>query len=717
MSAPTEIKLSGTVSHLLSQDANTGFCIARLNVPALPQEGFPEPLHGRREVTVTGVLHGAKVGDRVRVVGAPKEHPKYGWQVSATRMVKARLLQKATPDLIIKSRFLGRLSREDIQRAKRIFPDLASQLSNNQMPGGKKDSDLCRRLDRAWQECQPLRAGAGFLNALGLGPDTITRVIAVYGKGVIDQISQSPYRLLGVPGIGFKTADDLAVKMGLDSQADARLSQSMDFMIRQARSRGNTIISPRSLIDGASNLTGNDKLTLSRNLQQSIQKGRLSSGTGFVGDASLVSLEIGVAKQIKRRTGPVRQLQPGRLDFALYDEQNEAVNLVLGQNVSILTGGPGVGKTTVVRALVGGLEALGGDILLAAPSAKAARRMSEATGRPAKTLHQLLEFNGASGFGRNEQNMLDGSVLIIDEASMVDITMISRVLRAMPEHMRLILVGDKDQLPSIDAGNVLADLVASGAVPTARLLTPRRQDKGSNIIEVAHRILRGEMPDLDRDGDFRFIQASEPEAILRQIEGSLKSTFSHLKFGVSGEGAQVLSPQNTQAVGVRAINKRLQESLNPQPTAVSFFGESYRCADPIMQMENDYRRGMMNGQTGVIVHADRMTQQVLARFDGRIMPLRGREMAQVRLGYAATVHKSQGSEYDAVLMPISSLHQSMLTRQSIYTAITRGKKGVHFIGEPEALEKGLADTRDADRQTLLCRLLREGPEPGLEVAV
>lgn len=708
MNEANEVRLTATIQRVLSHDSRTGHSILRAVLDA-PGSGLPAPLAGARQVTITGTLHGVAVGDRVRVVGEPVQHPQFGWQFRAKRMVRADLLRRAGADLVLKTGCFGRLARDEIEQARSAIPRLPEALEQNAVVvAGLKGTDrkLIERLLTAWEECQTLRPAAGYLDALGMGADAIGRVVSVYGTGTIDRVTKSPYDLLGVPGIGFRTVDALAKRLGIAEDAQLRLAHSIDHLIERARERGDTIVSPGGLVVSAGRLAGLSNAVMAKALHFSVQKGTLTSTPDGIGNAQLVSHEREIAERLKARVQPARALALGPQSGQLFDEQRAAVQALVRAQTGILTGGPGVGKTTVTRALMEALSAEGEEILLAAPTGQAARRMADATGAQTFTVHQLLKSQGTAGFLHNENNPLKGSALIVDEASMLDVSLTAALLRAMPPHMRLYLVGDRDQLPSVDAGNVLGDLIDSGVIPVAKLTQVRRQAHDSDIVQVAHSFLRGEMPDLaGANSDFLFLPSQGDGEIANRLQQTVTELLPSL--GFAPNDIQVLTPQRTTLVGVQLLNRQLQARLNPPgPQALHLFGDHFGPGDRVMQVANDHERGLSNGQTGVIAHIDTRSRAAWVRFDDQLLAISAQQMAQVRLAYAATVHKSQGSEYGAVVVPISSSHAGMLTRRLLYTALTRGKKQVVFIGEPEALQKGLANTADAQRKTQLAGLLR-----------
>lgn len=390
------------------------------------------------------------------------------------------------------------------------------------------------------------------------------------------------------------------------------------------------------------------------------------------------------------------------------DVQVAAINEALRSKVMVLTGGPGTGKSTTVKGIIAALESMKMKILCAAPTGRAAKRMSEATGKEAKTIHRLLEFNPKGGFGRNEANPLDGDVLIVDESSMIDILLMNSLLKAVPAEMRLILVGDTDQLPSVGAGNVLRDIIDSGAVPVVRLTRIFRQALTSRIVTNAHKVNRGEFPDVsnDREGDFFFIKDEDPEHAAAEIVNIVKNRIPKA-YGYGIGDIQVLVPMRKSVVGSISLNAALQDAINPVGDCLQSGANKYRKDDKVMQIKNNYDNGVFNGDIGTVESVDTDENTLTVRFDTGLVEYEKNELGELTLSYACTIHKSQGSEYPVVVMPLMMSHYIMLQRNLVYTGITRAKKLCIIIGSKKALAMAVKNMSVSKRNTKLKERLNE----------
>jgi exodeoxyribonuclease V alpha subunit len=403
-----------------------------------------------------------------------------------------------------------------------------------------------------------------------------------------------------------------------------------------------------------------------------------------------------------------------RTGLILADSQREAIRVALGAKVLVVTGGPGVGKTTLVNSLLKILRAKSVDVALCAPTGRAAKRLADSTGLEAMTIHRLLEADpSAGGFRRDESYPLECDLLVIDETSMVDVPLMRAVLRALPEKAALLLVGDVDQLPSVGPGQVLADIIASGAVPVVRLTEIFRQSVESRIIANAHRINRGEMPELDpvEGGAFFFVEAADAEDGVRKILALVKDRIPK-RFGFDPiRDIQVLSPMNRGGLGARSLNLELQQALNPPGQArIERFGQIFGPGDKVMQIENDYDRDVYNGDLGIITGLDAESGELAVDFEGRIVSYESGELDELALAYATTIHKSQGSEYNAVVIPLTMQHYPMLQRNLVYTGVTRGKRLVVIVGQKRALAMAVRGAGDKRRWSKLRERLREAAQ-------
>src|SRR5689334_29267 len=519
-------------------------------------------------------------------------------------------------------------------------------------------------------------------------------------------MTDNPYRLArDIRGIGFKTADAIASRLGIEKTAMIRIRAGISYALVEAMDDGHCGLPT----DDLTRLTV-ELLEVPEELAAPALDLELTAGTvvaDTIGDKPCVFLsnlyraEQAVVEQLRRLlAGPVPwpYIDPDKAlpwieqktGLALAETQAAAIRLALLSKVLVITGGPGVGKTTIVNAILRILAAKGVSLLLCAPTGRAAKRMTEATGFEARTIHRLLEIDPTTGgFKRNDETPLECDLLVVDETSMVDVLLMQALLKAVPDHAGLLIVGDIDQLPSVGPGQVLADLIASGAVPVVRLTEVFRQAAQSRIITSAHQINRGAMPDLSKpegDSDFYFVQANDPEAAVSRVIELVKRHIPR-RFGFDPvRDIQVLCPMNRGGIGARSLNIDLQAALNPAgEQKVERFGWTFAPGDKIMQIENDYEKEVYNGDIGYIETVDAETSELRANFDGRTVTYGFGELDTLVPAYATTIHKSQGSEYPAVIIPVLTQHYPMLQRNLLYTGVTRGKRLVVLVGQRKAV--------------------------------
>lgn len=585
-----------------------------------------------------------------------------------------------------------------------------------------------QRIKQAWNEQKAVRKIMVFLHGNGVSTARAVRIHKTYGDEAIEIVRADPYRLArDIRGIGFKTADQIAQRLGLALDAPARIDAGLQHVLVQATDNGHCALPVDVLRDEATRLLSVDSTLVLAGIDRSLSSRDLIRER--VGDADLLFLphlrhaEHAIAHRLLR-SAQARPPYPdidaatdlaaveARTGQALAPSQRDAVLAALRHRVLVITGGPGVGKTTILRTLLALLTQRKVRCLLAAPTGRAARRMAEATGLPAQTIHRLLEVNpGTGGFLRKEDNQLATDLLVIDEASMVDVPLLHSVLRALPEPAALLLVGDVDQLPSVGPGSVLRDLIDSQSIPVVRLIEVFRQAAGSRIITNAHRINQGLLPEPHTGSDltdFYFIEREDPGAITATLLEVVRNRIP-TRFKLDPiRDVQILTPQNRGSLGVRELNNVLQEALNPAAEGVPWiekFGIRFRRGDKVLQTRNNYDKDVFNGDVGWITALDELEQELTIDFDGRAVVYDFGELDEVVPAYAMTVHKSQGSEFPAVVIPLAVQQYILLQRNLLYTAITRGRKLVVVIGQSRALRIAIQnDQREARWGALSHRL-------------
>ena len=563
-----------------------------------------------------------------------------------------------------------------------------------------------RRITDAWAEQKIVREIMVFLHSHGVGTARAVRIFKTYGADAIQVMADNPYRLArDIRGIGFKTADAIAMRLGIDKAAMIRVRAGISYALAEAMDEGHCGLPTGELIPLAAIL-----LEVPAELVQTALDLELTEGTvvaDTVGETPCIFL-TGLYRAERVIAERIRSLANGRLPWpyidpekalpwieqktglSLAESQAAAIRQALLAKVFVITGGPGVGKTTIVNSILRILAAKGVGLSLCAPTGRAAKRMTEATGFEAKTIHRLLEVDPKTGgFRRGSDHPIDCDLLVVDETSMVDVMLMQALLRAVPNHAALLIVGDIDQLPSVGPGQVLADIITSGTVPVARLSEVFRQAAESRIITNAHRINRGAIPDLTRpkgDSDFYFAAADDAETAVPRIIELVKRRIPQ-RFGLDPvHDIQVVCPMNRGGIGARSLNIELQAALNPAgERKVERFGWTFAPGDKVMQIENDYEKEVYNGDIGYIEDVDTDTGELTASFDGRAVTYGFGELDTLVPAYAATIHKSQGSEYPAVVIPILTQHYAMLQRNLLYTGVTRGKRLVVLVGQKKAV--------------------------------
>ena len=577
------------------------------------------------------------------------------------------------------------------------------------------------KIRESWEKQKDIKNVMLFLQGYGVSTAYAAKIYREYGKESIDKVRENPYRLADdIWGIGFKTADGIAAKMGYEKEDPRRCRSGILYTLGQLSDEGHVYAGEEQLVKTAGQLLEAGETAIRDTLAGMLQAEDLILDKDAIYLPPFYHAECGTSRRLRdlaQSTG--RSLFDGLFDPSSltaetgieYDEvQLAAIRQAVTSKVMVLTGGPGTGKTTTTQGIIAALKKAGLRVLLAAPTGRAAKRMSEATGMEAKTIHRLLEYNPQDGYKRNDENPLEGDALIVDECSMIDILLMNNLLKAVPVGMRLVFVGDIDQLPSVGAGNVLRDIIDSQRIPVVRLVRIFRQAQKSRIVMNAHTINQGRFPDTSngRDTDFFFMREDDPERAAETIVRLVKERLPRA-YRESPDRIQVLTPMQRGVVGAANLNLLLQQALNPSGPSLNRGGYTYRQGDRVMQQRNNYDKDVFNGDLGYIREVDTEERTLKVDFDGKWVEYDVTELDELTLAYATTIHKAQGSEYPIVVMPVLMTHFVMLQRNLIYTGITRAKKICVLIGAMKALAYAVRNVSVLKRNTSL----RERLNPSL----
>ncbi len=713
-----EETISGLVERVTFHSPDTGFCVLRIKI------------RGHRNlITLVGSTPSAQPGVYIHATGRWDNHREHGLQFRAELLTVTPPTTTEGIERYLGSGMIKGIGPVYARKLVGAFGDAVFEVIE-QTPDKLKEVDgigpvRAKTIAAGWADQKAIREIMLFLQSHGISTSRALRIYKTYGVKAISLMMDNPYCLAkDIRGIGFKTADEIALRLGIDKDSVIRARAGISYTLMEAMNDGHCALPEDNLLTLAEKLLEIPKQSLADALALELRDGNVVADTIAEKNCIFLPHLWHAEKTISERLislssanlpwpaiDPTRAIPwvEKRLGIKLAESQKKAVALALKAKVLVITGGPGVGKTTIVNAILKILMAKGARVALAAPTGRAAKRLSESTSLPAKTIHRLLEFDPISGgFKRSMEFPVECDLLVVDETSMVDVPLMASLMQAMAASAALIIVGDVDQLPSVGPGQVLTDVIESKKIPVTRLTEIFRQAARSRIITNAHRVNQGIMPVLSRpqtgDSDFYFVETDEPADAVSKIVELVKTRIGR-RFGLNPvRDIQVLCPMQRGGVGARSLNIELQKVLNPgfeDQLAVERFGFTYRIGDKVMQTENDYDKEIFNGDIGFIDAIDPDAREVVIKFDERAVKYDFGELDEIVLCYATTIHKSQGSEYPAVVIPIMTQHYVMLERNLLYTGITRGERLVVLVGQKKALGMAVQGRRTRFRWTKL----------------
>ena len=668
-------------------------------------------------VTVVGNMPEVHIGAVLTLTGTWKVNPKFGRQFTAetfeeTLPATVHGIEKYLGSGLVKGigpKFAQRIVRQFGMETLSVIEEDPDKLLA--VPGiGKVRVE---RIKKSWVEQKEIKNIMLFLQGHDVSTTHATKIYKTYGNESIQVVKENPYRLADdIWGIGFKTADTIAAKLGFGHDKYPRLRSGMLFALNTLADGGHCYATREQMLEAAVKMLEVDDALISDALDEMIWAEDVITDDEAIYLPPFYYSELGTAKRlhcigsgqatVTVRTDGLRERVQAATGMDYDEIQMQAILTAAQCKIMILTGGPGTGKTTTTLGIITAFREAGAQILLAAPTGRAAKRLAETTGMEAKTIHRLLEVKPPEGYQRNEENPLEGDVLIVDECSMIDILLMYNLVKAVPDSMTLIFVGDVDQLPSVGAGNVLRDMIESECFPVIRLTRIFRQAQTSRIIMNAHRVNQGRMPDISngRNTDFFFVRQDTPEDAASEIVALVRKKLPRY-YRVRPTEIQVLTPMQRGVVGATNLNQLLQEAVNPGDVGLRRGGYVFRAKDKVMQIRNNYDKEVFNGDIGVVDRVDLEDRALFVQFDDRLIEYDATELDELVLAYATTIHKAQGSEYPIVVMPVLMTHYVMLQRNLIYTGITRAKKGMVVVGTKKALALAVRNVTVTRRNTKL----------------
>lgn len=710
------MEIECTIASIIYRNDSTGFSILSCN--QILQGCF----YGR--VVIKGVMAVATKNLHIICEGDWIEDKKYGKQFAFSTYREVLPTTLDGIEAYLSSGFISGIGPTLAKRIVRHFGTNTLVIIDkhperlNEVNGIGKEK--IARIRKSWNEQKAIADIMVFFKGHDITTGTAMKIIKRYGDNCIEKIKEHPYWLCrDIRGIGFRTADEIALSLGIAEDSEERIEAGIEHTLQEAVVSGHCYLPKKRLSEMSAKILNVDKSFTAYTIDQMVlQEQIMEDGDEAVYLKSLYNDETCVAAMINyllsasgMKINVDKAIERMQKNTGIsYDAiQLEAIETAITSKFMILTGGPGTGKSTTLKGIIEAFRTNHSAILLAAPTGRAAKRMTEATGMPAKTIHRLLEYNQNGGFTRNSANPLSGDVLIVDESSMIDVSLMCSLLEAVPRSMTVILVGDVDQLPSVGPGNVLKDIIASGVVPVVKLTRIFRQAQGSKIILNSHRINEGEDLDLSggKDADFFFIRQDDDKDIADTIINLCKDRLpQHYGYDPMHD-IQVLTPMKKSSIGVQAMNEKLQEMLNPYGAEIKHGNGEFRIGDKVMQVVNNYDKDVFNGDIGYIDDIDLEDKTLSVAFDGgKVVEYENSDFSELQLAYACTIHKSQGSEYPVVVMPVSMAHYIMLQRNLLYTGVTRARKLMILVGDGKAIRRAIRNNQIAKRYTLLAERLK-----------